>query len=151
MTFNDLKSKYPDREVAFPDDQRKPNKEDLDSIIHKYDCKFPPSFVDFQLEYCLEISIGDLAWDGFGWANKDLDPYMNLEEIVKDYKDCGYPNYLSPFKQDNGDFWCFDSRIQSDEEFPIVIWDHNSNDIEKDENYQWKSFIEWLDSTMEEE
>jgi len=67
---------------------------------------------------------------------------------VKDYKEYGFPNYLTPFKQDNGDFWCFDNRTQIEDEFPVVIWDHNSNNIEKDKNFQWKNFIEWLDSTM---
>lgn len=151
MTFDDLKNKYLDRGVAFPGDHPKPNKEDLDLLIERYDCKFPPSFIDFQLKYCHEVSMGDFAWDGFGWANKELDPYMNLEEIVKDYRDCGFPNFLTPFRHDNGDFWCFDNRKQTNSEYSVVIWDHNSNEIEKDKNYQWENFIDWLESTMEEE
>lgn len=151
MTFNDLKNKYTDRGSAFPQDLPKPNKEDLNKFIEQFDCRFSASFIDFQLKYCHEVSMGDFAWDGFGWANNALEPYMNLEVVVKDYNDCGFPNYLTPFRQDNGDFWCFDNRTQTGEEYPIVIWDHNSNGIEKDKNFQWENFIEWLDSTMEEE
>ena len=151
MTFDDLKNNYPDRGAAFPDGQPKPNEEDLNWIIEKYGCRYPKSFIDFQLKYGLEVPMGDFAWDGFGWANKDLDAYMNLEKIVEDYKELNLPNYLTPFREENGDFWCFDNRNQIDGEFPVVIWDHNSNDIEKDDDFQWESFIDWLNKTMEEE
>ena len=148
MTFEDLKNKYPDREPVFSNKLPKPNKEDLDRIIKNYECDFPNSFIEFQLKYCHIVSMGDFAFTGFGWANKELAPYMNLEKVVKDYKEYGFPNYLTPFRQDNGDFWCFDNRTQIENEFPVIIWDHNSNTIEKDKNFQWKNFIEWLDSTM---
>ncbi|MDC6367803.1 MULTISPECIES: SMI1/KNR4 family protein [Flavobacteriaceae] len=150
MTFQELKEKYPNRGPAFPSHWPEPNETDLDEMIRKYNCKFPKSFVDFQLKYYREVPIGDFAFDGFGFANKGLEPYANLEGILKDFKELEYPEYLTPFRKDNGDFWCFDSR--SDEsEFPVVIFDHNSNGIESDPNYKWKNFIEWLDKTMLDE
>ena len=110
MTLEDLHKKYSDKEAAFPSHIDKPNKEDLAEIQRKFSCLFPKSFIQFQLEYFDKIPMGDVAFEGFGWANKNLEPYLNLEEIVKGYKELGYPEYLSPFRADNGDFWCFDTR-----------------------------------------
>lgn len=151
MTFEDLKRKYPDRDGAFPKGQPEPNREDLKDLTEVYNCKFPPSFIEYQLKYGFEVSMSDFAWTGFGWANKKLPPYLNLETVLADYKDLGYPEYLTPFRYDNGDFWCFDNRTQVDGEYPVVIWDHNSNDIEQDPNYHWDNFIDWLDKTMLDE
>lgn len=150
MTFDDIKIKYPEREPAFPFDCPEPNETDLNSLIEKYNCKFPKSFIDFQLKYCKEIPIGDFAFNGFGFSNNELEPYMSLEEVLKSYKELKYPEHLTPFKYDNGDFWCFDNR-SSEKEFPIVVFDHNSNGIESDPNYNWENFIHWLDKTMEDE
>ena len=126
MTFGDLKDKYSNRGPAFSFKNNEPNEADLSEFIEKYNCKLPKSFKDFQLKYCKLVSIGDFAFDGFGFANKNLEPNMNLGEILKDYKELNYPEYLTPFKQDNGDFWCFDNRV-NDTEFPVVIFDHNTN------------------------
>ncbi|SED22359.1 SMI1-KNR4 cell-wall [Tenacibaculum sp. MAR_2009_124] len=150
MTFEDIKEKYSDREPAFPAHLPKPNESDLNDLIKKYNCKFPKSFIDYQLKYCLDVPIGDFSFDGFGWANKELGPNMNLEETLKGYSELEFPNYLTPFRYDNGDYWCFDNR-SSESEFPVVIFDHNSNDIESSPNYNWKNFIDWIDKTMENE
>jgi hypothetical protein len=150
MNFEDLKHKYTKRNPAFPTDWPIPNDGDLKEIIRNYNCRFSKSYIDFQLKYCLEVSMGDRAWDGFGWANKNLETYLNLEVIVKGAKEMGVPGFLTPFKEDNSDFWCFDNRKEINGEFPVVIWDHNSKNIEADSNYKWGDFIEWLDSTMEE-
>lgn len=93
--------------------------------------------------------MGDIAFDGFGWANNELEPYMSLREIIKDYNEYGYPDYLTPFREENGDYYCFDTSSQSEGEFPVVIFDHNANDIERDANYQWSNFTEWLYSTLQ--
>tara|TARA_R100000935_G_scaffold57076_4_gene90212 strand:+ start:549 stop:998 length:450 start_codon:yes stop_codon:yes gene_type:complete len=148
MTFEKIKEKYPNRMPAFPKIYPEPNEKDLNELIEKYNCIFPESFIDFQLKYCKEVPIGDFAFDGFGFANKKLEPYMNLEEILKDYSVLKYPKYLTPFRYDNGDFYCFDNR-SSEKEFPVVIYDHNSNGIETDPNYKWENFIDWIDKTME--
>lgn len=151
MTFEDLRKKYPEREAVLPSKFEKPSKEDMASIQKKYSCLFPQSFIQFQLEYCDKVPMGDFAFDGFGWANINLEPYLNLEEIVRDYQEDDSPCYLSPFRVDNGDFWCFDTR-QPDEngEYPVVIWSHNDNDVERNPDYQWRNFIDWLDKTVEE-
>ena len=152
MTLKDLQKKYPEREAAFPSHLDKPTKEDLDDIQRKYACTFPKSFIQFQLEYCHSVPMGDSALEGFGWANKNLEPYLILEEVVKDYQETEAPNYLSPFRVDNGDFWSFDTRHPDENgEFQIVIWSHNDNDIERNPDYRWRNFIDWLDKTMEEE
>lgn len=150
MTFKDLKEKYPDRESAFPSNFPKPNERDLFGLIETYKCNFPKSFIDFQLIQCNVVPIGDFAFNGFGFANNELEPYMSLKEVLKDYKELELPIYLTPFKQDNGDFWCFDNR-GSEQEFPVVIFNHNSNDIESNPDYKWNNFIDWLNKTMEEE
>ena len=149
MTFEEIKLKYADRSPAFPTHFPEPNETDLNKLIEKYKCKFPQSFVEFQLKYCKEIPLGDFAYDGFGFANSELEPYMNLEHILKDYAELECPEYLTPFRQDNGDFWCFDNR-SAESEFPVVIFDHQSNVIESDPNFKWKNFIDWIDKTMDD-
>lgn len=151
MTFEELHKKYPNRGAAFPSDLDKPNEKDLEDIQTKYKCIFPISFVQFQLNYSDKTPMGDFAFVGFGWANVKLEPYLNLEEVVKDFQELNFPSYLSPFRTDNGDFWCFDTRhTDQNGEFPIVIWSHNANDIEREPNYNWTNFIDWLDKTMED-
>ena len=78
MTLDDLKDKYSNREAAFLNGLPKPNKHDLNLVIEKFGCEFPNSFIDFQFEYCHQVSMGDFAYDGFGWANKDLASYKLL-------------------------------------------------------------------------
>ncbi|HWZ04606.1 MAG TPA: SMI1/KNR4 family protein [Mucilaginibacter sp.] len=152
MTFNEISQKYRDYDPAFPSLMEGPNQNDLYKIIEKYHCVFPPSFIQFQLEECHKTPMGDRAFDGFGWANSTLDPYMSLEGVVKDFRDLDYPKWLTPFKMDNGDFWCFDNRFSmTNNEFPVVIFDHNSNDIEKEPRYNWKNFMDWLADTFEED
>lgn len=150
MTFEAIKSKYSDREQAFPIHCPEPNEADLNELIEKYNCKFPKSFIDFQLKYCKEVPMGDFAFEGFGWANKKSSPNMSLEEILNGYAELEFPKYLTPFRYDNGDYWCFDNR-SSEDEFPVVIFDHNSYGIETDPNYNWENFMDWLDKTMEDE
>ena len=52
--------------------------------------------------------------------------------------------------KNDSDFWCFDTRNEGDE-FEVVIWDHNANDVDNDPDFKWQNFIEWLDTTMEDE
>jgi hypothetical protein len=147
--FETLKERYPESDAAFPSHLPKPNEKDLNEIITTHNCKLSPSFIAFQLVYCHITPIGDFAFNGFGWANKELDAYLNLEEVVKDFRELDFPNYLTPFKQDNGDFWCFDNRSDK-AEYPVVIWDHNSGKIEQEPEYQWANFLDWLSKTLEE-
>lgn len=148
MTFESLTQKYPDRLPAYPKDWSKPEIKTIHELIEKYNCSFSKSFIEFQISYCHTTPMGDFVFEGFGWANKDLIPYLRLDEIVNDYHNLEFPDYLTPFRYENGDYWCFDNRINT-EEYPVVIFDHNSFDIEQNKNYQWSNFIEWLDHTME--
>lgn len=123
------------------------SREFLELISEEFSCSYPNEFIEFQLEYCTFTPMDDFAWDGFGWANPLFEPYMNLYEIVKDARLCEVPFYLAPFKVDNGDYYCFDTRNGKNS---VVIWDHNSNMIESDKAYQWDNFIEWLHATFRE-
>jgi hypothetical protein len=86
--------------------------------------------IAFQLSDCLETPLGAFPIDGFGCANEELDPYMNLVEVLKDYSEYVFPKYLTPFKTNNGAFWCFDNR-SSEVEFPAVVYSHDSHSIKK--------------------
>ncbi|MDB4923897.1 SMI1/KNR4 family protein [Mucilaginibacter sp.] len=151
MTFHSIRTTYSGYDPAFPSKMKRPNQKDLNLIIDRYDCKFPPSFIQFQLEECQSTPMGDYAFDGFGWANSTLDPYMNLQEIVKGFRELNYPKWLTPFKTDNGDYWCFDNRSTINNEFPVVIFDHNSNNIEKESIYNWENFLDWLAGSFKDE
>ena len=140
--FEKIKTKYNELRPSY-DSQNwgSTSKDFLDRICLEFKCEYPQEFIEFQLNFADFVPMGDFSWDGFGWANEKLEPYMNLYEIVKDAREIGTPDYLSPFKVDNGDFYCFDTRNNI---FSVVIWDHNSNDIERDRNYFWPTFVEWL-------
>lgn len=148
ITFENLIEKYGKREPVFPKNWPKPNEFDLNFLIQKYNCKFSKSFIDFQLKYCHLVPMGYFSFEGFGWANNSLDSYLSLEEILKDYNQLEFPDSLTPFRYENGDYWCFDNR-NSNIEFPVVIFDHNSFDIEKNPEYKWINFIDWIDKTMD--
>lgn len=149
MTFETLKEKYKNREPAYPSSCPKPNENCLNELIEKYNCNYPQSFIEFQLKYCLEIPLGEFAFEGLGFANNDLNPNMKLEEVLVDYQELEFPDYLTPFRYENGDYWCFDNRGNK-KEFPVVIYDHNSNSIESNPEYKWDNFIDWIDKTMDD-
>ncbi len=144
MTFETIRSKFPDWDSAYPDDWEKPTKKEIESIEKEFGIQYSEQFVEFQLIESHRTPMGDFAFDDFGWANPKLGPANSLREKVKDASEVGVPKDLAPFKDDNGDYFCITK------EGKVVIWDHNSNGIEQDKNYQWESFIEWLDSTFEE-
>ncbi len=145
MTFEEIRSKFPDWDPAYPDDWERPSKEEIESIEKDYGIQYSEQFTQFQLVESHRTPMGDFASDDFGWANPNLGPATSLREKVKDASEVGVPKELAPFKDDNGDYFCITK------EGKIVIWNHNSNGIEQDKNYQWESFVEWLDSTFEEE
>lgn len=136
--FDEIRNKYPEIPPAFSNNWGKPSLIELNRIENDFHVKYPKEFEDFQLSECYRTPIGDIAFDGFGWASPNIDPYMNLYEIVKDSKQIGVPDNLSAFKEDNGDYYCFTDGGR------IVIWDHNSNSIESNKDYQWESFCDWL-------
>jgi len=137
---------YPNRGQALPD-KFEIVENDLKEIIKEFNCHYPEVFIQFQLEFCRKVPMGDFSWDGFGWANNTLSPYMSLREVVSDARMVGVPKYLAPFRIDNGDFYCFDTR---DDMNTVVIWDHNSHALETHKDFIWKDFTSWLLDTMDE-
>lgn len=142
--FEEIRNAYPDWGPAYPSDWEKPTADELDRIQSTFGIRYPQEFVEFQLAECHRTPMGDFAFDNFGWAQANLGPMENLSDIVCDAQEVGVPKDLAPFKQDNGDFFCC-SQTGS-----VVIWDHNSNMIEKDKRYQWASFTDWLSQTLED-
>lgn len=152
MGFPEIENDCPDIEPAFPPDLPKPNKYDLHYITEKYNCKFSYPFISFQLVHYHCTSMDKNDFKGFGWANRELEPNMNLEKVVNDFRELGYPDYLTPFKQVNGDFWCFDNReVLNMVEYRVVIWNHKLNEIEKSKNLQWDCFYDWLERTKKDD
>lgn len=152
MGFPEIENDCSDIEPAFPPDLPKPNKYDLHYITEKYNCKFSPSFYNFQIEYCHCMTMDDNDFNGFGWANRELEPNMNLEKLVQEYRELKLPDYLTPFKHVNGDFWCFDNRTLINLiEYPVVIWRHRLNDIEQDKDLQWDDFYEWVERSKKDD
>jgi hypothetical protein len=88
--------------------------------------------------------MGDVAFDYFGWAHPSLGPMENLRKIAEEAQGSGVPEDLAPFRCDNGDFF------RETHDGRVVIWDHNSGQIESDARYQWRSFADWLDHSLAE-
>lgn len=142
--FIHIKEMYPNYEPALKEVIALTSREFLHEISDKMNCRYPDSFIEFQLNYAYAIPMGSFAFEGFGWANKELPPYMNLYEIVKDARAVGVPEKYAPFKVDNGDYYCFSGET-------VVIWDHNSNSLEVDRDFIWSNFIEWLEKSFSED
>lgn len=138
--FLKVRDAHPDWGGALPEKFEIIEK-DLIGIMKEFKCEYPKDFIDFQLSLCRITPMGDFAWDGFGWANDSFSPYMSLREVVKDARSIGVPDFLAPFRSDNGDYFCFDTRSGSER---IVIWDHNSYSIDERKEYIWKNFEDWL-------
>lgn len=145
MKFEDIRNQYPDWGSAFPENWEKPTIAEIESIESEFGIKYSSEFKEFQLKDCHITPMGGEAWDGYGWANPSLEKLYNLKEVVKGASIVGVPKNLAPFREENGDFYC------EEEDGKIGIWDHNTGLLETDENYKWKSFVNWLSSTLEEE
>ena len=144
-TFDDIRKEHSDYSPAYPEDWQKPSEEELIYIQSNFGIKYSSDFIQFQLVECHTTPMGDFAFDGFGWANPELELYLNLREIVKDAQEIGVPKSLAPFKWDNGDYYCITL------DGAVVIWDHNSSDIEKNPDYRWASFSDWLFDSFEDD
>ena len=143
VSFEQIRHHFKDRSPAYPQDWPKPTIEEIQHIQKEFNIIYPQQFIDFQITECFTTPIGDFAFDGFGWANSQLEPYLNLRTIVDDAFSIGVPKIYSPFKGDNSDYYCF---TENDK---IVVWDHNSGSLEQNKEYQWDSFTDWIYKTME--
>jgi hypothetical protein len=140
-----IKEAHPDFDPAYPQNLGKTSMAVITKIQEDFGCRYPEEFLSFQLVDAYHIPMGDHFWDGFGWANLDLDPYMNLYLIVQDARGLGVPEHLAPFREENGDYFCFDSR---DPAFPVVLWDHNQRDLQTNPVYRWPDFYSWLEASF---
>ena len=122
--FDEIRKRYPNRPGVYPKSWAKPTKEVILSLEQKYSIKYSEEFIQFQVTECHTTTMGDFAFDDFGWANESLDKSYNLSVIVEDAFHIGVPNSLAPFKIENGDFYCINQEDQ------VVIWNHNIKNIE---------------------
>lgn len=142
-TFAEIRALRPDWDGAYPDDWTRPSKSELDGIAQRFAAQFSAEFIDFQLNECTCTPIGDEAFDGFGWASPDLEPYCNLRVVVEDARVTGVPEDLAPFRCDNGDYYCIDRNGV------VVLWDHSSSGVKQDPQYTWPTFCDWLADTFD--
>jgi hypothetical protein len=139
MSFDNIKSLYSDSESAYPSDWPKPNLDVITKIENKYGIKYPSDYIEFQLKYCHQIPMGDISWDGFGWANDSLASYLSLTSLAHDFFQCAENIRLAPFRIENGDFECFDGN-------EIVLWNHGISQI--DNSVPRRNFIQWLQDSL---
>ena len=149
MTFDHVRARYCPC-GSFPPDLPKPSRNELDALVVQFKRSYPPSFVAFQLRECGSTPMAPRDWDGFGWANPELEPYMSLRSVLECAEESRVPSHLSPFRHDEGNFFCFDtSRPDSTQEYPVVFWDHDERGVLNVPHYQWPTFLEWLASGLE--
>ena len=149
MNLEDLLSKNP-KEPGTPPEGfenyppfRMPTMEEVTQISRKYNCPFPPSFIKYQTD--LGKYIADP--EGLGWASPEVPAYMSLESIIKGACECEWEpdRWLVPFAEDEGNFYCFDTRFPDSEgEFPVVFWDHDEANVLNVDHLKWQNFAHWL-------
>lgn len=139
--FKRIRDMYPDYGPAL-DSNIKTDEKVITDISRKHDCNYPLEFIKFQTEYCRVVPMGDFAWDGFGWANDELSPYMNLRTVVEDARMIGLPSEFSPFRVDNGDYYCFDKNNR------VILWCHDSQSIYNHDDFIWTDFFDWLEDSF---
>jgi hypothetical protein len=123
-----------------------PTRLDFEALSKRYGCEFPPSYVSFQTEYAAKLPIPDA---GFRWATPGLEPYLSLETTIVSAREWGVAHHLVPFWDDEGNFFCFDTRRPSGGgEYPVVFWDHEAP--EESPPPTCRDFVEWLSGRLEE-
>ena len=117
-----------------------PTEEDVKNAEEKLGVKFPPSYIKYQLEYSnLEYGTFEpflLFEDG---------SYLDLVSSVNDARQNGLPDYLLPFLEDNGDYYCFDMTTKAPE-YKVKFWSHNGATGE-----EWEDFLDWVERCWIEE
>lgn len=117
-----------------------PTEEDVKNAEEKLGVTFPPSYINYQLEYSnynygmFELYL--LFEDG---------SYLDLINSVKEAREYGLPEHLLPFLEDNGDYYCFDLTTQAPE-YEVRYWSHNGTTNEK-----WENFLDWVQRCWIEE
>ncbi|KAA3440027.1 SMI1/KNR4 family protein [Rufibacter hautae] len=117
-----------------------PVEEDVKNAEEKFGVKFPPSYVEYQLEYS-DIFFGTfepyrLIEDG---------SYLDLIKAVSEAREYGLPENLLPFLEDNGDYYRFDLNSEAPE-YIVRYWTHNGTTDEK-----WENFLDWVERCWIEE
>jgi hypothetical protein len=150
-SLDDLRAKYGRRE-AFPSYLPVPTRDEFIRLTAKYGRSFPESFVAFKVNESSSTPIASSDCVGFGWANPNLEAYMSLEAIIQDAELANLPKWLSPFRIDEGNYYCFDtSNSAAHGDYPVVFWDHDENGILNAEHYKWPCFIAWLEAGLSKE
>lgn len=114
------------------------------SLELRYGCKFPPSYLEYCRFHAVNVPLGDNA---FMWASADPkeDAYASLEAAIIGARVWRIPSHFVPFWEDEGNFYCFDTRtVSADGEFPIVFWDHDDPRGSAKAEPEFASFVEWL-------
>lgn len=149
ITFADIRNMRPNRPGAYLPDERMPKESELIAIEAEYGVTFPPSYKAFQLRESRTTPIGGRGWEGFGWANRELEPALSLDSVLSGAKQIGIPAHLSAFREDECNYYCFDTtRTASDGEFPVVFWCHDERDVLDAPHLRWENFMEWLAWTL---
>jgi hypothetical protein len=145
--FAYARERFPDLGPAYPADWEIPTREYIQELALKYRCRFPVSFIEFQTCEAARTPMADRDFDGFGWANPELQRHFSLEDKLAAARQIDLPDCLVAFRDDNGDFHCFDTRDSdgNDAEFPVVLWDHNGNEISDSAS----CFGDWLVTGLE--
>jgi hypothetical protein len=112
-------------------------------------CRFPDSYVWFQLEF------GDVANGSLDiYTVRPLEaPNQNIVAINLDERREAHPAlpaHLIAFSDNGGgDFCCFDTSAMKDGETLIVWWDHESDEHQIPEPAA-ASFLDWIETELRE-
>jgi hypothetical protein len=115
-----------------------PSEEDVLFIEKNLNIKYPKSYLDYLLNYS-NIIFG--FFDHLKMTVIEDFEWLYAINVINDAWDIdGVPKYLIPFIQDNGDYYCFDTRTEKDGEYSIKYWSHNGTTDEK-----WDNFMDWVE------
>ena len=115
-----------------------PSMEEISFVEETLNIKYPKSYINFLTGYS-NISFG--FFENLKMNIVEDFEWLYAVNVINDAWDINnVPKHLIPFVQDNGNYYCFDSRTGNDGEYPIKYWSHNRTTDEK-----WDNFMDWVE------
>jgi hypothetical protein len=115
--------------TSVPDPASLPTAAEVDAMERQVGTRFHPDFRRFLLE-ASDVSVGHKE----PATITEPQSHTHLPDVVASARECGVPNDLFPFCEDNADFFCLT------EDGRVCYWSHDGETEE-----EWPSLAAWIE------